>query len=243
MSRLSRHSDDCNVTPKFVLGGESIFTLSNGRGKHMTFKVYRRDPRPDDPKDHWVGGVTYFIKVLTGPDNTSEFTYIGMLTLPPPGKVNDPAIRITSHSKFSEDSNTVRSARFVLRAIWQIDRGTYRLPPGYTIKHMDRCGRCGHPLTTPESLDTGFGPDCAAQLGIEWGERDRAQGVLIGDIDPPPNSKPAKRTCDRCGKSLPIGHPIEVCARCAEYDLNYSKDSDLALETGHPGHPSNFGDN
>ena len=38
------------------------------------------------------------------------------------------------------------------------------------IRHSGRCGYCGRHLTTPESVDTGFGPDCSALLGIAYGK-------------------------------------------------------------------------
>lgn len=45
----------------------------------------------------------------------------------------------------------------------------------YTLKHLDdlkdikirhegRCGRCGIALTTPESIDSGFGPVCRREM-------------------------------------------------------------------------------
>lgn len=37
------------------------------------------------------------------------------------------------------------------------------------VRHSGRCGYCGRHLTTPESVDTGFGPDCSALLGIPHG--------------------------------------------------------------------------
>lgn len=39
------------------------------------------------------------------------------------------------------------------------------------VRHAGRCGACGRHLTTPESIDSGFGPDCAAKYGIFHGRR------------------------------------------------------------------------
>jgi len=41
-----------------------------------------------------------------------------------------------------------------------------------TIHHQGACGRCGRPLTVPESVDCGFGPHCADELGVAWERRD-----------------------------------------------------------------------
>jgi hypothetical protein len=83
-------------------------------------------------------------------------------------------------SKFTDDSDPMRVARWALRAIWQVAYTGYVLPAGYSIKHIGRCGRCGNALTHPASLDTGFGPDCAEALGIDWREIDRRQPELEG---------------------------------------------------------------
>lgn len=40
-----------------------------------------------------------------------------------------------------------------------------------TIRHEDRCARCGRTLTVPASIDSGFGPQCAEKVGVEWRER------------------------------------------------------------------------
>lgn len=36
------------------------------------------------------------------------------------------------------------------------------------VRHAGKCGRCGRKLTVPESIDTGFGPSCAGEIGIAW---------------------------------------------------------------------------
>jgi hypothetical protein len=167
-------SGSINVTPSFVLAGESTFTVSNGVGRHHTFHVYKSEPRKGFTQPSW------FIKILTGPDNTlsEDYTYIGMLE---GGIVNQwdhaPRIKLTSKSAYREEAEPVKIARWAIKVIWQATDGRYRLPPGYSIKHMGRCGRCGRPLTHPASLDTGIGPDCAAEMGIEWAER---PGALFG---------------------------------------------------------------
>lgn len=159
-----------NVTPNFVLAGNAVFTVSNGAGRHFTYKVYRREPDDKHPQP------AYFIKVLTSPD---DYTYLGLLTRPHWVDGRAPmGIKLTSMSKFKEGAECLKVARWALRAIWQVAEGRYRLPAGYTIQHVGKCGRCGRALTTPESLDTGFGEECASIVGVEWAERDRRQQEL-----------------------------------------------------------------
>jgi hypothetical protein len=49
------------------------------------------------------------------------------------------------------------------------------------LYHEGRCGRCGRTLTVPESVATGFGPNCAAELGVPWEIRD-GEGVPQPDL-------------------------------------------------------------
>ena len=44
----------------------------------------------------------------------------------------------------------------------------------FEFRHEGRCGRCGRALTVPESIDTGFGPHCAAEMGVPWTKTDEA---------------------------------------------------------------------
>lgn len=123
----------------FILGGNATFTVQNPRGDHYTFKV--RKPKSAMP---------HFISLLTGPDNETSFTYIGMV-FPDSGEV-----KTTRASKLTPNSVPVRVAAFALRCVW----GTQTLPVGYQIRHEGKCGCCGRKLTTPESLDRGIGPEC-----------------------------------------------------------------------------------
>ena len=34
------------------------------------------------------------------------------------------------------------------------------LPESVVIHHENRCGRCGKRLTVPESIESGYGPEC-----------------------------------------------------------------------------------
>jgi hypothetical protein len=35
------------------------------------------------------------------------------------------------------------------------------------INHYNRCGHCHRPLTHPESIPIGIGPDCFKKLGLQ----------------------------------------------------------------------------
>jgi hypothetical protein len=134
----------------FFLGGKSTFTVQNNEtGQHRTYKIRKPEPTAQYPNPAW------FVKVMHGTDNENHYRYIGMLD------VSTGAIRLTRASKFSEDSDTVKAARWVMGRI--INR--LQIPDCMDIRHSGKCGRCGRTLTTPESLDRGIGPECWHKMG------------------------------------------------------------------------------
>ena len=139
-----------HLTKDFFLGGKATFTVQNNEtGQHRTYKIRKPEPTPQYPNPAW------FVKVMTGTDNEAHYSYIGRLD-PDKGTVN-----LTRASKFAEDSDTVKAARWVIgRVINQT-----QIPDCIDIRHSGKCGRCGRTLTTPESLDCGIGPECRRIMG------------------------------------------------------------------------------
>jgi hypothetical protein len=148
------------ITPQFLTAGKAIFTVANPQGVHYTYKVTKKDPRPTDTRKTPV----YFIKLLTGgPDNTSSYTYLGMLN------PTDGQVILTRASKFQHDSLPVKVANWFIGFIYKVQREpllNHTLPVGYKLAHAGRCGRCGRLLTTPDSIELGFGPECAGLLNL-----------------------------------------------------------------------------
>lgn len=74
-------------------------------------------------------------------------------------------------SPIGMDAPSAKAFRWIfdkLTAGAELVAGTHRV----ILRHEDACARCARPLTVPASIDTGFGPDCAAKLGIDWRELD-----------------------------------------------------------------------
>lgn len=155
------------VAKQFVLGGQAYLTISNGQGEHYTYRFKKKDyPDRNRPGARFI---SYQVSVLTGQDNETNYTYIGTMN---PQTFD---IRISvEHSPFRNSTRSVRVLRWMLTHILKQEPFEGR-SAGYTIKHEGKCGKCGRRLTTPESIDTGFGPDCAAELGIEWREAPASQ--------------------------------------------------------------------
>lgn len=136
---------------RFFQGGHAIFTVSNSKGEHYTYKISKaRKPNPS-------GNHVYFVGLLTGPDNESSYTYMGIYSL----RLN--SVVLTYASKYKEDTTPLKVVRW---AIKQVTDGK-QLPDGYSIQHAGTCCCCGRTLTTPESVESGIGPVCAKKSG--WG--------------------------------------------------------------------------
>lgn len=161
--------DNINVTPEFVLAGEATFTVSNQAGIHYTYHVYKAIPNPQYPNNAWFAQL-----VLAAEDKK---VYLGRL-VPPTSKQPSPNILLTGRSKYRADSRVLKVLDWALTVVWQVHKGIYVLPAGYSIKHIGKCGRCGRELTNPASIDSGIGPECARQIGVEHKENNDRQSAL-----------------------------------------------------------------
>lgn len=162
---------------QFILAGRAVFTLV-GKSSRFTFRVSRKDP---DPGSRWPGS-TYFVGLLTGPNNETDYQYLGIL---------DPVtgyVRLTRRSRLALGSPSVRAIQWALPRLW----AEASMPPAFGIFHAGRCGRCGRTLTVPESVATGFGPECAEVLGIPTTAVVGPNLALFGDscVSPEPETAP-----------------------------------------------------
>ena len=127
---------------RFFSGGKSIFTVGNNQGQHFTYKI--RQPKGKD---------VFFINLLTGPDNTTSYTYLGIYN------PSNQTVVTTAKSKFTKDSLPVKVLTWAINTV----KMNKQLPKGYSIQHEGRCCRCGRLLTVPESIENGIGPECASR--------------------------------------------------------------------------------
>ena len=124
---------------KFVKAGNALITLQSAKtGAHYTYRVRKAED-----------GNIHFVSLLTGNDNTSDYTYIGILTRQ--------GFRITGKSRLTAASTPVRAFDFFTKRIDNI-------PQDLKVYHEGKCCRCGRTLTTPESIEAGIGPECAKYM-------------------------------------------------------------------------------
>jgi Family of unknown function (DUF6011) len=126
----------------YATAGRATLTLtSEETGTRYTFRI----SAAKDCETRW------FVSLLTGPDNTSDYSYLGM--------IDGTEFRTTKASKFAADSKPVRGFAFFWRHV-----AAQLFPPQMQIRHEGRCGRCGRVLTVPESIDSGLGPECRSKM-------------------------------------------------------------------------------
>lgn len=129
----------------FLLGGNATFTLvSTKSGTRYTYRVQQAD---DNER-------LYFVKVLTGSDNTSDYTYLGTLRT---AGVTGAEILSYMHGR---KSHIGQDALCALAFGWFIG---HMESHSIEMWHEGRCCVCGRVLTTPDSLSRGIGPECAKQ--------------------------------------------------------------------------------
>lgn len=129
----------------FVHGGNARFTLvSMKTGVRFTYQV-----RKSEDAD------VRFVRVLTGPDNEKGYTFLG--TIKPAGQYT-----YYEHGYRSSIDRSSQSAMAFRYFFNRIRAGDLK---DLEFWHEGRCGRCGRTLTVPESIETGFGPECASILG------------------------------------------------------------------------------
>lgn len=119
---------------KFLVAGRAVFTLvSRKTGEHFTYKFSKGRNE----------GV-FFASVLAGADT---YRYLGIYR-----DGCAPISALAAH--VSANAPSLKALNWFLR---HIDS------PKVRFQHEGRCGRCGRPLTHPDSIDSGLGPECSGR--------------------------------------------------------------------------------
>lgn len=132
---------DREAMKRFATAGRARITLVSARtGDRFTYEVKRKKGEED----------FFFVSVLTGPDNTSSYSYLGCLT----------------HGQFRDDRRmrigAGAASRQGFKWFWRNLHNGGDLDQ-VEVWHEGRCGRCSRVLTVPESIETGLGPICSGR--------------------------------------------------------------------------------
>ena len=142
-----KHELDQRHAMQFIKAGKSTLTIqSKDSGKHFTFKFITPKKEKNNAKD-----VPTWVRLLTGSDNTERYTYLGTIF----GSKYFHGKR----SSVSEEAQSVQSFIWWFKSVAAQD--SKRLAR-IALFHEGTCLCCGRQLTTPESIQSGIGPVCAA---------------------------------------------------------------------------------
>jgi len=131
---------------QFITAGKAVFTVKNTEtNNRFTFRITK--------KENNNGTNVFFVSVLTGSYNESNYSYIGMIT-------TDRVFRWTRKSNVRTNSMSFKAFAW----LWKNRRTV--MPEKLEFRHEGCCGRCGRKLTTPESIDMGFGPECIKHIMV-----------------------------------------------------------------------------
>ena len=137
------HLQTAKAVQDYVMAGHGIITVrSKKTGSHFTYKLATPQGKT----------APIFVKVLTGDDNTNNYSFIGTLF---PGRTYHHSIK----------SRIGSQAPSVIAFKWLVD-DYHRAVRHADVWHEGVCGRCGRKLTVPSSIERGIGPDCAEQMGL-----------------------------------------------------------------------------
>lgn len=134
---------------RFMLAGKAIMTLKSLRtGQHFTYKVKKAQD--------WNGiqSKLSFVSVLNGPDNTTNYSYMGTIT----PKLD--RLCTSAKSRVGSAAPSFKAFAWFLQAL----AAAGDLPADLEVRHEGRCGKCGRLLTHPESIDRGIGPECWGKM-------------------------------------------------------------------------------
>lgn len=138
----------------FLMAGMATLTVVNTRTNgRFTFRI-------NLPKKTNKGGYKQvdrkanclFVSVLTGADNETDYSFIGTIFLTP-----TLTFRYSRKSRISQNAVSVKAFTWFFNHI-------NALPDCIEVYHEGYCGRCGKQLTVPESIVSGFGPECIRQI-------------------------------------------------------------------------------
>lgn len=133
---------------KFVLAGNAIFTIKSTRkDARFTYKV-----KMAEPKEGYAP--MFFVSVLTGPDNWENYKFFGFISM----RDGSGEYKFSDRSaKIGKDSPAVKGFEW----FWQ---NIENLPEFIEVWHEGKCGRCARRLTVPDSIASGFGPECVTKI-------------------------------------------------------------------------------
>lgn len=132
----------------FIIAGHATVTLKSKKtGSRYTYKV-------SAPREQNADRPVWFVSLLSGPDNEDNYQYFGNL--------RPHAFEVGRKSRVSADAPSVKAFSWFYNKVLQEE--SEAALEQLEVWHEGRCGRCGRKLTVPESIESGFGPECIKHI-------------------------------------------------------------------------------
>lgn len=195
----------------FILAGNARITLvSKKTGTRFSYRIRAKQ---DDGAAKDALPKLWFVSVLTGSDNESDYTYLGQIWADS---------NLYAHGRKSKIGSNAPSARG-FAWMWHRLVVSQQLPADLEIWHEGQCGRCGRALTVPESIARGIGPECAGRMGIMLMGLDPEADYGQPGEEPKPAEQPECRHTKNDGswwehdaRGIPLAR---VCDKCKDKKL------------------------
>ena len=130
---------------KFIIGGNAIITLeSESTGRWFTYRIKKSNK--DDKNS------PFFVSVLTGGDNESSYSYMGMI-------FECSKFTLTKKSKIGKDALSYKAFKIFFDLLQK-----NIIHEKMNVYHRGICSVCGRTITTVDSLRDGMGPICSGRL-------------------------------------------------------------------------------
>ncbi len=149
-----------NVNPlglrHLFFAGRAVLTFRNNeKGTHMTVKV----KQARDKNDRKIKLPIFFVSISLLGDRQTGYIFTGTI-------FQDSMI-CKLHRDVPGESQLGRCMKFIMDSL---EKPQILKEKNISLLHEGRCCRCSLPLTHPESINTGFGPDCLEMVLKSNGE-------------------------------------------------------------------------
>lgn len=149
---------------QLLTAGRAVLTIRSKRTQaRFTFRFRRPDAEPGRRRPIWVSRLGHppHLPTTDGPqaEYVKLWSFLGTIW-PEEGRVWH--FNPSAKSPVPVDDQSMVAAAWIARMLpFAVDH----LMEEATWWHEGRCGRCGRRLTVPESIESGFGPECVKHVG------------------------------------------------------------------------------
>lgn len=153
MMHSDQHKLDAASFRTFMFQGKALFTFQNTeKDTHITFRVQTLKRRRGQPEETRYFDI--FVKALN--DKYQGNRYIG--------RIDRKTKSFKPYNYVEKDHIGIQTIDWLIRNWTKLEEFTKQAsekePAKLNIFHLGHCCKCGLPLTVPESIQNGIGPQC-----------------------------------------------------------------------------------